>query len=103
MEQVLILCGLIAGGALVWYLTRGAPAPDMVCSSSSEEELERFRVYLEARGIATYLKNTRRFHETQYDLVNPSLHVVSAADLEKARYLLRDLAGTSPDTRNDRP
>jgi hypothetical protein len=77
MEPVLILGGLLAVGGLAWYLTRSAPSPDMVCSSSSEEELERFRGYLEDRGIATYLKNTRRFHETQYDLVNPSLHVVS--------------------------
>jgi hypothetical protein len=102
MEPVLILGGLVIVGGLAWYLVRSAPPSDMVCSSSSEEELERFRGYLEARGIATYLKNTRRFHETQYDLVNPSLHVVSAADLEQARNLLKHLVGTSPDTRNDR-
>jgi len=90
---ILVLCFFLC------YVFFFAPKSDLVFTSASEEEIRDMKRLLEDNGIEVYIKGMgmQRLHETAYDLVNPSLHVVRPEDREKALELIRSFGkGTTP-------
>lgn len=80
-------------GFLIFYFVFLAPKPDLIFTSASEEEVRYVMRHLENNGIEVYIKGTdmQRFHETAYDLVNPTLHVVRPEDRHRALELVGNL------------
>lgn len=85
---------LLVIGFFLLYVFFFAPKSDLVFTSASDDEIRDMKRRLEDNGIEVYIKgmDMQRLHETAYDLVNPSLHVVRPEDREKALELIRSFS-----------
>jgi len=92
-----ILSLILVIGFFVVYLAFLAPRPDLVFTSASDDEIRDVKRHLEDNGIEVYIKgmDMQRLHETAYDLVNPTLHVVHPEDRSRALELVDGLRSGS--------
>lgn len=98
MEYVLII-GLGAFILLAAFTLLKVPGSDMVFTSPDSAAVQDMKRYLEDNGIEVYIKgmDMQRLHETAYDLVNPTLHVVRLEDRPRAVRLVEEVKrGSKP-------
>lgn len=90
-----ILVLILTTGFFILYFIFFVPKSDLVFTSVSDDEVRRMKHYLEDNGVEVYIKgmDMKHLHETAYDLVNPTLHVVHPEDRTKALELIRNLKG----------
>lgn len=86
-----VLALILITGFFVLYLVLFAPKPDLVFTSTSDEEVRTVKRYLEDNGVEVYTKgmDMQLLHETAHDLVTPSLHVLNPGDRSRALELVR--------------
>lgn len=90
------ILGLVLIVACIYFLLFRSSPSDLVYSSSSESDVRKIQTYLEGHGIRTYTKNLETRNLTGgggilfTDIGNPSLHVLNAAERERAIALIRE-------------